>query len=266
MKLSVSTLLAGILVLGISNHGLSADEKAKVTFIDDVLPILENRCNNCHNPDEAKGGLNLATFSATLTGGSGGEIVISEDPGSSRLFTLAAHTEEPIMPPKGTKMTEKELKIVSDWIAGGLLETKNSKARKSDKPKVDLNSISATGKPKVHLPCRSTSFSNLRFSPTDPTRFPLSPTVRGHLLLPWPARNRSCFITPKIMTFSEFSPTLRDSLRLSTFLPMAPTSHAVAAALVSRVMSLPGILKQGSEFSKSEKNTISFSGLTFLLT
>ncbi len=147
MKLSVSTLLAGILVLGTSNHGLSADEKAKVTFIDDVLPILENRCNNCHNPDEAKGGLNLATFSATLTGGSGGEIVISEDPGSSRLFTLAAHTEEPIMPPKGTKMTEKELKIVSDWIAGGLLETKNSKARKSDKPKVDLNSISATGKP-----------------------------------------------------------------------------------------------------------------------
>lgn len=126
--------------------GVHAQDK-KITFVDDVLPILENKCNSCHNADEAKGGLNLATFAATLTGGSGGEVVISEDPNSSRLFTLAAHTEEPIMPPKGTAATEAELKIISDWIAGGLLETKDSKARKSDKPKVDLNSISATGKP-----------------------------------------------------------------------------------------------------------------------
>lgn len=123
-----------------------ADAK-KVTFVDDVLPILENKCTNCHNPDEAKGGLDLSSFSATLAGGSGGEIVISQDPDSSRFFTLSAHKEEPIMPPKGSAATEAELKIMSDWIAGGLLETKNSKARKSDKPKVDLDSISATGKP-----------------------------------------------------------------------------------------------------------------------
>ncbi len=126
----------------------SAEESGeKITYADHVLPILENKCVNCHNADEAKGGLNLATYSATLTGGSGGEIVTSEDPGSSRLFTLSAHTEEPFMPPKGTKATAKELKILSDWIAGGLLETTASKARKSNKPKVDLNSITSTGKP-----------------------------------------------------------------------------------------------------------------------
>ena len=143
---STSTLIAALLFTGLQAL-TAADDAAKVTFADDVFPILDNKCVSCHNTDEAKGGLDLASFGATMAGGSGGAVVISENPKSSRLYTLAAHTEEPIMPPKGTKATDEELKIISDWIAGGLLETKNSKAKKSDKPKVDLNSISSTGKP-----------------------------------------------------------------------------------------------------------------------
>lgn len=134
----------GLVLLPLS--GMSQDA-AKPTFADNVFPILEAKCVNCHNTDEAKGGLDLASYAATMTGGSGGSVVVSEDPKASRLFTLSAHIEEPVMPPKGSKMTEAELKVLSDWIAGGLLETKNSKARKSDKPKVDLTSVSATGKP-----------------------------------------------------------------------------------------------------------------------
>lgn len=136
-----------ILAASAAIPALTADEKTKVTYADHVLPILENKCVNCHNADEAKGGLDLSTYAATMNGGSGGDVVTSEDPGSSRLFTLSAHTEEPFMPPKGTPADEKELKILSDWIAGGLLETSSSKARKSDKPKIDLNSITSTGKP-----------------------------------------------------------------------------------------------------------------------
>lgn len=119
----------------------------KITFVDDVLPILENRCTNCHNPDESKGGLDLSTYTGTLTGGSGGEVVIPEDDIGSRLFSLTAHLEEPVMPPRGTKATEKELKILSEWINGGILETSKSTARKSDKPKVDFDAITSGGKP-----------------------------------------------------------------------------------------------------------------------
>lgn len=139
--LVIALLFSGLSVL------TAADEAAKVTFADDVFPILDNKCVSCHNTDEAKGGLDLASFGATMAGGSGGAVVISEDPKSSRLYTLAAHTEEPIMPPKGTKATDEELKVIAAWISGGLLETKNSKAKKADKPKIDLNSITSTGKP-----------------------------------------------------------------------------------------------------------------------
>ena len=130
-----------------SNDSSAAEEAAKITFEDHVYPILDSKCLNCHNTDEAKGGLDLSSFGAAMTGGSGGEIVLSGDPKASRLYTLAAHLEEPLMPPKGTSATEAEMKVIADWITGGLLETKNSTAKKATKPKVDLNSITSTGKP-----------------------------------------------------------------------------------------------------------------------
>ncbi|MGD9748139.1 MAG: c-type cytochrome domain-containing protein, partial [Verrucomicrobiales bacterium] len=67
MKLSRLAPLFVVLILAPFSQG---QDKKKVTFKDHVLPILENRCLNCHNPDETKGGLDLSTFSATMTGGS----------------------------------------------------------------------------------------------------------------------------------------------------------------------------------------------------
>ena len=133
---------------------MAADDKKaaaeKITYADHVLPILENRCLNCHNPDEAKGGLDLSSYGATLTGGSGGEVVISEDSGSSRLYTLMAHIETPKMPPEKPKSPDKELEIFKKWIDGGLLETANSKAKKSTKPKLDMsNMVTSIGKPEI---------------------------------------------------------------------------------------------------------------------
>ncbi|MCB1088435.1 MAG: hypothetical protein KDM63_15410, partial [Verrucomicrobiae bacterium] len=124
----------------------SGAQDNKVTYQDHVLPILESKCLNCHNPDEAKGGLDLSTFGATMTGGSGGEVAIAGDPLGSRIFSLMAHREEPYMPPQKPKAPDAELKVISDWIAGGLLETKNSKAKKADKPKLDMT-VTVTGKP-----------------------------------------------------------------------------------------------------------------------
>lgn len=158
----------------------AAQEAKKVTYQDDVLPLLENKCLNCHNPDEAKGGLDLSTFSATMNGGSGGEVAIAEDPLGSRIYTLMAHREEPYMPPQKPQSPDSELKVIADWISGGLLETKNSKGRKSEKPKLDM-SVTVTGKPEGPPPMpehlilqpevvteRSTTITALAHSPWAP--------------------------------------------------------------------------------------------------
>ncbi len=136
---------AGLLL---SSLALAAEEKKeKVTYQDHVLPILESNCLNCHNPDESKGGLDLSTYAALLTGGSGGKVAETQDTDGSRLFTLMAHLEEPHMPPNKPKTSEKELAVIAEWIMGGLLETSSSTAKKSDKPKLDLTMVTTTSKP-----------------------------------------------------------------------------------------------------------------------
>ena len=59
---SLYTLTAGLGVTAFLGGPLAAAEK--VTFDDHVLPVLQQSCLNCHNPDKAKGGLDLSTFPA----------------------------------------------------------------------------------------------------------------------------------------------------------------------------------------------------------
>ncbi len=122
-------------------------QEEKITFEDHIKPMLENKCFSCHNPDKKRGDLDLTSFAATLAGGAGGSVV---DPGNheaSRLWTTTAKKEEPAMPPEGSPLGAAELELLTKWINGGVLETKSSVARKSDRPKVDLTVAVSAGKP-----------------------------------------------------------------------------------------------------------------------
>lgn len=106
----------------------------KVTYDEHVFPIFQQSCLNCHNPDKAKGGLDLSSFPATMKGSSGGKIVEPGDPGSS-LIAVVEQTAEPKMPPEGEKLSNDQIQILKRWIEGGLLENPSSSARKPTKPK-----------------------------------------------------------------------------------------------------------------------------------
>ena len=127
--------------------GVSGQAAEKITFDDHVFPILKNSCLRCHNADKAKGDLDMGTFGNLLTGGGSGLIVESGDADASKLFKVITHAEEPEMPPNG-KLDPKEILIIKNWIAGGLLERSSSSAIKSNKPKMDLSLAGAeSGKP-----------------------------------------------------------------------------------------------------------------------
>jgi hypothetical protein len=125
-RIPVITLLAAPL--------LSAQEK--ISYDDHILPLFEQACLNCHNPDKTKGGLDLSTFTATMKGGSSGKIV---EPGNaaSTLVNLVKQTAEPKMPPEGEKLNPAQIDLLVKWIEGGLLENKSSSARKPEKPKFE---------------------------------------------------------------------------------------------------------------------------------
>lgn len=108
----------------------------KITYDDHVFPIFEQSCLNCHNPDKTKGGLDLSTFSGAMKGGSGGKIA---EPGdvSSKILTCVTRTAEPFMPPEGDALTGDKISVIKAWIESGLLENKNSAAKKPSKPKFE---------------------------------------------------------------------------------------------------------------------------------
>jgi len=114
---------------------------SKITYEDDIFPVLEANCLNCHNPDKKKGGLDLSTYQDLLAGGSGGKIVIPGDGSSSRLFTVSVQTEEPIMPPEGDQLDTTQTNLFRAWIDGGLLETSSSEKKKAPKPTFNLEAV-----------------------------------------------------------------------------------------------------------------------------
>lgn len=139
--LGASFAFAALVATG---HG--ADPK-KITYEDDVLPIFRDNCLKCHNPDKLKGDLDLTSFSATIKGGGSGTTLNARDPDGSLLFKAIMHAEEPEMPPK-SKLSDREIAIIRQWIEGGLLQGVNSKALAANKPTMDLALKNvASGKP-----------------------------------------------------------------------------------------------------------------------
>ena len=91
---------------------MSAFADDKITYQDHVLPLIENNCAKCHNPDKKKGDLDLTTYSGVLKGGGSGQIVMSGNPDSSKLMKAITHAEEPNMPPNKPRLPDKEMATV----------------------------------------------------------------------------------------------------------------------------------------------------------
>ncbi len=99
----------------------------KVTFDDHVLPILQNACNNCHNPDKKKAGLDLSSYAGSMQGSDGGKVVLPGDAAASLLLKCVKGTEEPVMPPKGDRLSANDIAIIEKWIALRAPESLTSK-------------------------------------------------------------------------------------------------------------------------------------------
>src|SRR5262245_2244055 len=83
----------------------AAPMATKVTYDEHVRPVLREHCFSCHSADKQESGLMLDSYQKAMAGGSSGEIVIAGDLGSSRLWALVSHAEEPKMPPKQDRLS-----------------------------------------------------------------------------------------------------------------------------------------------------------------
>lgn len=108
-----------------------------VDFVRDVKPVLEAKCLSCHNPNNPKGDLSLATLTEIRSYGD--DVVRAGNHLDSLLHqvTIPLDGDEPEMPKDGEPLTSEEAKLLGAWIdAGaewpdGLVLKEASKADKS---------------------------------------------------------------------------------------------------------------------------------------
>jgi len=102
-----------------SARGAFADE-GSIDFTNDIEPIFQQHCMDCHGPDEQESQFRLDRLSIMLAGGNSGEpAVVPGEPDKSFLLKLI-HRKEPglEMPPDGS-LSMQEIDRIERWIAGG---------------------------------------------------------------------------------------------------------------------------------------------------
>ncbi|MEH6682549.1 MAG: c-type cytochrome domain-containing protein [Sediminicola sp.] len=124
------------LALPIGNEGDKIPEDPFI-YGHVVVPILENKCVSCHNPNKRKGELLMTDLDQLLIGGGTGPAIVANVPEKSLLLQrvhLPVDDEEH-MPPDGKEpLTEEEIAILERWIALGASDTLRLTHLKADEP------------------------------------------------------------------------------------------------------------------------------------
>ncbi|MCF7784646.1 MAG: hypothetical protein K9N47_00910 [Prosthecobacter sp.] len=94
---------------------------AEISFSRQIAPILIDQCGECHRAGKAKGSYRLDTVELMLKpGDSETAPVVAAKPDESELYRLiATHEEDDRMPKKADALSEKEIKLIREWIVSG---------------------------------------------------------------------------------------------------------------------------------------------------
>jgi cytochrome c553 len=98
-------------------------------FESKVRPILSAKCYKCHSQEEgkAKGGLTLDTAEGTTKGGETGPSITPGNPDKSLLIAAILYTDPDLqMPPKGEKLSDKEIADLTAWVKMGAPDPRKS--------------------------------------------------------------------------------------------------------------------------------------------
>jgi ankyrin repeat protein len=115
-----TSLLGAILLLSLVPAAPFSSQQApqKVSFRDDVLPLLKEQCVGCHGPSQQMNGLRLDRRSAAMRGGTI-TVLVPGSSGMSRLYLKLVGTQYgQQMPPTG-RLSEREIEILKTWIDQG---------------------------------------------------------------------------------------------------------------------------------------------------
>ena len=91
-------------------------------FETKVRPVLSANCYKCHSTEagKVKGGLLLDSREGWMKGGENGPVIVPGDPAKSKLIIALSYKDADLqMPPKGEKLSEREIADLTTWVRMG---------------------------------------------------------------------------------------------------------------------------------------------------
>lgn len=93
-----------------------AADIATVSFSNDVMPIIQSRCVNCHGGQRIEEGLLMRSYDEILAGSDNGPVIVPGDTANSLLVQMVTSLK---MPKKGPKLTPPQIQAITEWVAAG---------------------------------------------------------------------------------------------------------------------------------------------------
>ena len=112
---------------------------AKVSFNNDIRPLLSNHCYRCHGPDEneRKAGLRLDSFEGATKDNDGIKALVAGNIDESELiYRIISNDPDEVMPPPkaGNKLSKDQIELIKQWIKEGGSYEKHWSYQKPKRP------------------------------------------------------------------------------------------------------------------------------------
>ena len=112
-------IFSALATLAFSAALLHAAELPAVHFTEQVQPLLNAKCFQCHGADKQKGGLRLDSRAAALQGGDSGPALVPGDAKKSLLLLAVRHAKKDLAMPPKEKLAAKQIAALEKWILDG---------------------------------------------------------------------------------------------------------------------------------------------------
>src|SRR5207249_2507809 len=91
---------------------LDAKAAAKISYRQDVAPILKRHCITCHTKNDAQAGLDMDTVKAFAKGGKKGPAFKAGKPDESLAIQMVTGVKKPAMPHKQPPLTTAKIQTL----------------------------------------------------------------------------------------------------------------------------------------------------------
>ena len=112
-------LLLGISCSPSSDNRQQAD---RVSFVEEVKPLLESQCLPCHHGETLSGGLNLESGAVALRPLENGSPIVPGNAERSLIYIVTGGQHgksEELMPADGILLSPEQRTVLKDWIDEG---------------------------------------------------------------------------------------------------------------------------------------------------